>query len=56
MPRSKLAIPAERRKMQLKNRLLEHKIRIASSKEAVQKIKAELGTMTPKRKREDPIP
>ena len=47
MPRIKLSLPHERRKMQLQSQKLRSRVRIAEEKQRLEQINAELSAMKP---------
>lgn len=53
MPRTKLSIPVERRKAQLKSKVLTHRVKIAEHRDGLSKAREELKAMTPPRKTEE---
>lgn len=55
MPRTKLSLPHERRKMTLKSTIMKHKVRIAESKEVIGRANQELSAMRPPAKAKDPV-
>lgn len=46
----KMSLPHERRKAMLKSKQLQHKVKLAETKENLSRINAELAAMRPKRK------
>lgn len=55
MARARLSIPHERRKMQLRSTVMKHKVRIAESKDVINRANTELSAMRPAAKPKDPV-